>query len=137
MNRTDLQQLSEIRLREAQHLCAGGLWSGAYYLAGYSVECALKACIAKKVQLYDFPDKKTVTDSYSHDLTRLVEVAQLRALLDQTLAANADLQRSWNVVKDWSEQARYEVYAESDARDLLHAVGDGQKGMLQWLEAHW
>jgi HEPN domain-containing protein len=29
-------------------LLEAGLYAGAYYLAGYAVECALKACIAKK-----------------------------------------------------------------------------------------
>jgi hypothetical protein len=63
MNRTDFQQLAELRLREAEALLAAGLPDGAYHLAGYSVECALKACIAKRTQLHDFPEKKLVNDS--------------------------------------------------------------------------
>lgn len=35
-----------------------GLYDGAYYLSGYAVEWALKACIAKNVKRYDFPDRK-------------------------------------------------------------------------------
>jgi len=35
-----------------------GLFDGAYYLAGYAVECALKACIAKGTQRFEFPDKR-------------------------------------------------------------------------------
>jgi HEPN domain-containing protein len=68
MNRTDLQEIAEIRLRESKALLAAGLFDGTYYLAGYAVECALKACIAKRTQEHDFPDKKLVNDSHTHDL---------------------------------------------------------------------
>jgi HEPN domain-containing protein len=47
MNRADLQQLAELRITEAKVLLDNGFYAGAYYLAGYAVECALKACIAK------------------------------------------------------------------------------------------
>jgi hypothetical protein len=30
---------------------------GAYYLAEYAIECAFKACIAKRTQQHDFPEK--------------------------------------------------------------------------------
>jgi HEPN domain-containing protein len=75
MNRADFQQLAELRLREAQALLAAGLPDGAYYLAGYSVECALKACISKRTQLHDFPDKKLVNDSHTHNLKELLRLA--------------------------------------------------------------
>lgn len=48
LDRKELQELSRIRLTEAKGLLALGLWDGAYYLAGYAVECALKAYIAKQ-----------------------------------------------------------------------------------------
>ena len=47
VDRKDLQELSKVRLKEATALLKLGLFDGAYYLAGYAVECALKACIAK------------------------------------------------------------------------------------------
>jgi len=53
MNRTELQRLSRIRIKEAKFLLDGGCYNGAYYLAGYAVECALKACIAKQTHRHD------------------------------------------------------------------------------------
>ena len=47
MDRRDLQALSKARLIEAKALLKLGLTDGACYLAGYTVECAIKACIAK------------------------------------------------------------------------------------------
>ena len=47
LTRSDFQQLADVRAAEAAALLAAGRWDGAYYLAGYAVECALKACVAK------------------------------------------------------------------------------------------
>jgi HEPN domain-containing protein len=47
VNRNGLQDLSKVRLKEATALLNLRMYDGAYYLAGYAVECALKACIAK------------------------------------------------------------------------------------------
>jgi HEPN domain-containing protein len=54
LNRELLQQLSEQHLADAQVLLEQRRWPGAYDLAGYSVECALKACIAKLTKVHDF-----------------------------------------------------------------------------------
>ena len=78
MNRLDFQRLSKIRLREAKALLDRRGYDGAYYLGGYAVECALKACIARKTKRYEFPDKKVMERIYSHKLTELLEVAGLR-----------------------------------------------------------
>jgi HEPN domain-containing protein len=77
MNRTDLQDVAMRRLRAAESLLNDQHWDSAYYLAGYAVECGLKACIAKQFREHDFPDKKTVNESYTHDLTKLVNLAGL------------------------------------------------------------
>jgi HEPN domain-containing protein len=53
MNRNYFRQLAELRLKEAKALLAAELPDGTYYLAGYAVECALKACIAKMTQQHD------------------------------------------------------------------------------------
>ena len=78
MNRKDLKALALTRLREAKVLLANGEYSGAYYLAGYVVECALKACIAKRTRIHDFPDKQRALDSWKHDPTKLINTADLQ-----------------------------------------------------------
>ena len=57
MNKRDLQALADAKIKEAQALYRSGRYDGACYLAGYAVECALKACIAKRTKKHDFPDK--------------------------------------------------------------------------------
>jgi HEPN domain-containing protein len=77
VNRADLNQLSELRVREAMALFAKRYYDGACYLAGFSVECALKACIARKTAKHSFPDRDAVLKSWTHNLKSLAEVAGL------------------------------------------------------------
>jgi hypothetical protein len=42
VNKDELRQLAQDRILDAKALLAARRWSGAYYLAGYAVECALK-----------------------------------------------------------------------------------------------
>ena len=63
-------------------------WTGASYssLAGYAVECALKARIAKATRKHDFPDTKKADASHRHNLRELLKVANLEeARLDDEL----------------------------------------------------
>jgi HEPN domain-containing protein len=137
MNRADFQQLAELRLREAQALLAAGLPDGAYYLAGYSVECALKACIAKRTQEHDFPEKKLVNDSHTHDLGKLLQLAELKTELDVEIDANPAMRSNLETVQDWSEAARYQRNKPWDAEVLLKAIEDEKGGMLPWIRQRW
>jgi len=60
MNRAEYQQLAGAHLQHAKALLDVGLYAGSYYIAGYVVECALKACVAKLFSLtvdYEFPEQ--------------------------------------------------------------------------------
>ena len=65
MDRTQFQQLAELRREDAETLLAASRWGAAYYLLGYSIECALKACVAKQFRLHEVPDKKLVNSFYT------------------------------------------------------------------------
>lgn len=112
-------------------------YDSAYYLAGYAVECALKAGIARQFREHDFPDKETVVDSYTHDLVKLVRVAGLEAKLNEALALSKDFKLNWLIVKDWSEESRYENRGEAQAEALIVAVADPAFGVLGWIQQHW
>lgn len=134
MNRSELQQLAELRLSEAQVLLDAGRFAGAYYLAGYAIECALKACIAKRTREFDFPEKQTVNRSHTHDLFQLLDVANMDEELAVAVAKNARLGSNWEVVSAWSEASRYKINVdETLARLMLDAVGSEPNGVLAWL----
>ena len=137
MNRAELQKLSNTRIREAKILFAAGEHSGAYYLAGYAVECALKACIAKGVQRYDFPDKSLAQESYSHDLVKLVRLADLDSELTSSAGASPRLDASWNLTKSWTEKSRYSVQTKNEAEAIIDAIARRNDGVLAWIKRRW
>lgn len=79
MDRNDFQNISKLRVKEAKALINKGFYSGAFYLLGYAVECAFKACIASKTKKHDFPDKKVVNQSYTHNLEVLLRLSGLES----------------------------------------------------------
>jgi HEPN domain-containing protein len=137
MNRWELQKIARIRKREAKLLLDNELYRGAYYLCGYVIECALKACIAKKTRQYDFPDDKIVKKSYTHDLKQLIEVAGLEPELDNEINRNASFSHYWTTVKDWKEISRYYVKSEKDAIDMYKALVARNDGVYRWVIRYW
>lgn len=135
MNRTSLQEISRVRRREAAALLKARQFPGAYYLLGYAVECALKACIAKQIRRHDFPDKGFVNKSYSHHLESLLGLAGLSQALEGDIRSSKALELNWAIVKDWSETSRYETdITESQARDLYSAATARSHGILNWIK---
>jgi HEPN domain-containing protein len=138
MNRGIFQRISEIRLRDAATLLKARQYSGAYYLIGYAVECALKACVAKQVRRYDFPDKNLANKAFTHDLENLMSLSGLAPELKKEMEANIPLELNWAVVKDWSESSRYEIgITEAQARDLYSACTARTDGVLNWIRRRW
>jgi len=138
MNRADLQVLADIRVSDAQVLLNAGRHPAAYYLVGYAVECALKACIAKQIREHDFPDKKLIVDSYTHVLEQLLRISGLKVEFDKKIRADKALEVNWTTVKDWDESSRYDSsITDVKARDLFTAVTDPANGVLTWLKTQW
>lgn len=137
MNRKVFQELTKIRIREARTLLHAGHYPGAYYLIGYAVECALKACFSKQIKRYDFPDKKLIEKAHTHELEKLVGIAGLSRDLERDRQANIDLNTNWLVVKDWKETFRYDLgINRQQARDLYSAC-TGRSGILPWIRRRW
>lgn len=138
MNRSDFQELSRVREREARAMLRAGHAPGAYYLGGYSVECALKACIAKQTRRHDFPDKGLAQQVYVHDLEKLLRLAGLEPEFKSALAANPELRLNWAVAKDWNELSRYDLsVGETAAKDLMSACTARKHGVLPWVRERW
>jgi len=137
MNRVDLQEIAERRVRESSALLAAGFPDGAYYLAGYAVECALKACIAKQTREHDFPEKKLVNESYTHRLKDLLKLAELKTELETALQQDQLMEANWAIVQDWSEESRYEKRTFQQAASLLSAIDDQPGGVLPWIRQRW
>jgi len=139
MNRADLQQLADLRFVEAHALLTlpSPMPDAAYYLAGYAVECALKACIAKGFGAEEWPDKQFVVECHSHDILKLVRLAGVDAARVADSTANPNLGANWNFVKDWNERSRYERHSLAKAQRLFDAITHVTDGVLPWIKARW
>ena len=137
MNRKELQALAVLRVREARFLLKNGYPDGAYYLAGYAAECAIKACIARRTVRHEFPDKKRVNQSWTHDFKELIAAAELTKVLADDEKRYPDLSANWAIVRKWREESRYANHNPAKAEELLNALEDQQHGVLRWLKLHW
>ena len=138
LNRDTLRALADSRLEESRVLLENQFWTGAYYMTGLAVECALKSCLAREVKEYDFPDKEFVAKMYTHDLEKLFVLnGALWADLQSAIQNDDKLRGNWSTVKDWKDSKRYEIVEESEARDLYEASTAADTGAMEWIRGRW
>jgi hypothetical protein len=103
-----------------------------------SVECGLKARVAKQIKEHDFPDRKLILDSYTHDLGQLLAISAVKPHFEARVAADQAFEVYWSTVREWNENSRYDTTStDIDARDLFTAVTDPARGVLTWLKTFW
>jgi hypothetical protein len=139
MNRAHFQNLAETRIEDAKTLLDGARGAGAYYFAGYAVECGLKACILHRVEREGviFAERKFSEKCWPHSVEVLVEAAGLKVERDLDAAMNPNFSTNWGVVKDWTESDRYENHDEAKARSLIDAITETTDGALPWIQLRW
>lgn len=138
--RIELQDISRLRLREAESLYAAGLFDGCVYLCGYVVESALKACICRTLDMTDYLDThRTLGRAFkSHDFDELSILAGVKTQIDAN--RNGPLWVNWSTATAWKPERRYEppgTYSAGDAQDLLNSIRDNPDGVLTWLSQRW
>jgi hypothetical protein len=139
VNRQEARQLADEWVVDAKLLLDAGRWHAAYYLAGYAVECGLKACVLAYIERTGiiFQDRRFAERCYTHDLASLVKAADLEIARGRDVAANPALGLSWDTVFNWNVDRRYLATSESDARGLYQAVTDNADGVLPWIRIRW
>lgn len=137
MSKADLEKLAVVRLEDSIFLLQAKRCSSAYYLAGYAIELALKACIAKLVQPNAIPDKGFVNAIYVHKLDSLLNTAGLKTIFDSDTKADAELAAYWAIANNWSEESRYALWDPFAAASLIQAVAEPNHGVFQWVKRHW
>ena len=148
--RIEFQDLASLRLAEANVLLAQNYPDGAFYLAGYAVECALKSVICKTLNIDDFFDaysskphgakvKDDIVQKFkTHDYGTLLVLSGLYFNLEADLLQDSLLERSWSAIRlhTWSEQYRYEIVTRksvAEVDDFIKSVNY----LLQWIKKHW
>jgi hypothetical protein len=137
LTKDDLETLAQTRLEDSIFLLQAGRSSSAYYLAGYAVELAIKAYIAKSFQPNTIPDKAFVLEIYQHSLEKLLSIAGLLPAFTLDSSANPSLAASWGIASKWTETSRYLLWDAISAASLVSAIGDPRNGVFQWVKKHW
>ncbi len=113
--------------------------SGAYYLAGYALECALKSCVLVYIERTGiiFEDKKYAQKCWTHDIEELVKQADLTVERGNAVSSNRNLGQNWLIAKDWSESSRYRISTQLQAEKLFSALTNNTDGVLPWVKTFW
>lgn len=138
--RQQFKELAEVRLNEAELLHKHNFNEGAYYVAGYAAELALKAAICRCLNIEVF-DERSVTNRISepfrvHKLDHLLVFAGLATQLNDDAATDTKLHGSWSTVSGWKEDRRYAPIGSCSAqttRKYLNAV----ILFMSWIRKHW
>jgi aconitase A len=93
--------------------------------------------LQKHTREHDFPEKKLVNDSHTHDLGKLLQLAELKIDLEAAMQADPSMQSSPDAVQDWSVTSRYEKKTTQEASELLQAIEDQTGGLLPWIRSRW
>ncbi len=134
-HRDEWKRLAQTRLDDAEVLVKNARYDAAYYLAGYALECAVKARIAGLFLEGYFPPKpKYIQDSvYTHDLDKLHVAAGLKEVFAQESESSDEFRKQWETVGNWSEQSRYDTQDQKTAEDMLEAA----RGVVECIRQFW
>jgi HEPN domain-containing protein len=112
-------------LNDALFLLKHGRWHSAVYLAGYAVECRLKAAVCQFIGARMLPVKLQ-----THDLWTLL----VGAGLEKALQSNQQMRTYFNFIESvWDVEIRYAAkpYGRNDAEKFLDTV----RRFVKWLNA--
>ena len=137
MRKVDLQKLADRKIESALALAGMKHWSNAFYLAGYSVEMALKAVVAKQISADTIPDKNLINKIFTHDLEALLGLAGLRSEHNQVVKSNSLFGSNWAICSEWSPESRYQEKSPAEAHYLLYSITDSSNGVLPWIKKFW
>jgi len=136
-SKDDLQRIATSKLEDAQILFEFQRYSNAYYLSGYAVECAFKACIANQIVASTIPERSFINRVFTHDYGDLVGLAGLRAELKTQQDKDPQFQANWALASEWSPNVRYDSTDKGTCNLMIIAVGDPDHGVLPWIKNFW
>ena len=148
-SRSDLQTLTKQRLDEASALLSLSFPDAAFYLAGYSIECALKAVVCKTLDQDDFykPDRSNKGNRYvqdrifrefkTHNYNDLLVLSGLSTKFELARVSDPQLYSAWIDIQKagWTEQYCYELGTKSrqNVSDFIKAVAT----VITWISNYW
>jgi len=141
-----IREIAEERLAEAIILRDKGKYNGAFYLAGYAVELALKAKICDNFgfpNLFDEDDQSAITGIgelrkavKKHDLFVLLMFSGLKIKFDDAMANDKGFLRINSLLfKNWNESYRYKPCGFCKDYDVIEMIDlmTNANNIMQWI----
>lgn len=137
-NPTDIRQLADLRIEEAENLNQVGYPDGAFYLAGYAVELYLKAKICENLNLPTFYTQYAPRTDLSktfliHNLDRLILLSGLLPKFEAEKINDPIFRVHWLKIELWSEKSRYDLQGVHLARETTEFI-ESVKIITQWIK---
>ena len=139
-NPKEILRIAESRIAEAKVLFDAGYYEGAFYLAGYSIEMALKAKICLHLDIPNLFEDSKLLDKLkfkTHDIITLLLLSGLRKKFETEMSKNVPLYENWNLISTtWNEKCRYDccgTKSKQETGDLINAISDSSNGVLTWI----
>ncbi len=126
MRKTEIEEIIQARLQDAEVLLEASRYDGSVYLCGYAVELGLKARICRTLQWDEYPTSGKYSTFKTHDLDVLLHLTGLEDTVKLKYMAE------WSIAAQWNPEARYKPIGsvkEADAKEML----DSAKELLKQL----
>ena len=129
---------SRLRYEDARSLQKSGRWNGAIYLAGYAIECSLKALICYEEGKLNLKDTRMFQKASGATLHNLGALCQQSKILKHCieLEGPSTLKSAWTtIVSLWHlEELRYgrNLGYKADCNRFLAAVEELYPQILKW-----
>jgi hypothetical protein len=139
-NPTDIRQLADLRIEEADNLNKVGFPDGAFYLAGYAVELYLKAKICENLNLPTFyaqyaPKTDLAKTFLIHNLDRLLLLSGLLPKFEAEKISDPVFRGHWLNIESWSEKCRYDEQGTHISKETMAFI-ESVKFITQWIKVN-
>jgi HEPN domain-containing protein len=135
---SDQEKAAKHRMADADALFIQERWRGSMYLAGYAVECLLKAKLMRKFRCYHLEDlegqlrrRRLLTESQTVFTHQLEFLLRWTGALDRLRRDGAN-RRTFNIVNEWVPAWRYNP--DLSNRDTADDFNSAVRRILTWIE---
>lgn len=119
IQKTEIEEIVQARLNDAEVLLEASRFDGSVYLCGYAIELGLKARICRTLQWNEYPTSSKYSTFKTHDLDVLLHLTGVEDKIKLKYMA------AWSIVAQWNPEARYKPIGsirEDDAKDMLDSA---------------
>jgi HEPN domain-containing protein len=127
LNISDLENIANARIKDAEVLLNARRYDGSIYLCGYAIEIALKARICKTLGWSGYPSTKREFENYQSFRTHNLDVLLSLSGIEQKI--KVELFAEWSAMAAWDPEIRYKPIG-SATKEKTKLMIDSSKKLL-------